>query len=340
MIIKKVLIMIVDYYHMFRKRPIYVCKGITHINWWEAPVNKSWFADNLYERFGERSKNIRIYSVFGRYQALRDKEKGVKIFFAGENIEPFRKHKRLVGRPEKVFAFQKRMEAFHDHINKYDMDLVIASCTDDIKNAIRFPYWILVHFGGCYTLESVREKLEEIETRFHKVELSRKNAANISSHDFWGSRQDICDSLSGIMPIAYAGKWRNNTDELWNKYSNDKNEFLKNFRFNICPENMDAKDYVTEKIWDSFAAGCIPVYYGAYGDPEPEIFNRDSFILWSFDEDNEEKIQQIIKLNEDDQFYAEWKSRRIFKEGAEEYVYSLLNSFYSELERLLEEQNL
>ncbi len=43
-----------------------------------------------------------------------------------------------------------------------------------------------------------------------------------------------------------------------------KLETMQNYRFSICYENVrDLPDYITEKIWDSFFAGCIPVYWGA-----------------------------------------------------------------------------
>lgn len=39
---------------------------------------------------------------------------------------------------------------------------------------------------------------------------------------------------------------------------------LKNYKFCICYENMrDVKGYITEKIFDCFKAGCIPIYWGA-----------------------------------------------------------------------------
>lgn len=41
-------------------------------------------------------------------------------------------------------------------------------------------------------------------------------------------------------------------------------EVLKNYRFNICYENMhNQHGYITEKIFDSFVGGCVPVYWGA-----------------------------------------------------------------------------
>lgn len=39
---------------------------------------------------------------------------------------------------------------------------------------------------------------------------------------------------------------------------------LKKYRFSICYENMEGiPGYITEKIFDSFSAGCVPVYLGA-----------------------------------------------------------------------------
>lgn len=43
-----------------------------------------------------------------------------------------------------------------------------------------------------------------------------------------------------------------------------KNEILAKTRFSICYENVrDLPGYITEKIFDCFFAGCIPVYWGA-----------------------------------------------------------------------------
>jgi hypothetical protein len=40
-----------------------------------------------------------------------------------------------------------------------------------------------------------------------------------------------------------------------------KTEFLRTTNFNLCPENTDADFYVTEKIWEAIAAGCLPIYH-------------------------------------------------------------------------------
>jgi len=44
----------------------------------------------------------------------------------------------------------------------------------------------------------------------------------------------------------------------------DKLDTLKNYRFSVCYENMrDVKGYITEKIFDCFASGVVPIYWGA-----------------------------------------------------------------------------
>ncbi|WP_033370107.1 glycosyltransferase family 10 domain-containing protein [Hymenobacter norwichensis] len=51
---------------------------------------------------------------------------------------------------------------------------------------------------------------------------------------------------------------------------NAKIDTFRNYRFAICYENSAFAGYISEKIFDCFAAGCIPIYLG-----EPEI---DRFI--------------------------------------------------------------
>jgi len=44
----------------------------------------------------------------------------------------------------------------------------------------------------------------------------------------------------------------------------NKKETLKKYKFSICYENAkDIPGYITEKIFDCFFAGCVPVYWGA-----------------------------------------------------------------------------
>lgn len=43
-----------------------------------------------------------------------------------------------------------------------------------------------------------------------------------------------------------------------------KKDVMKNYKFSVCYENVKGeRGLVTEKIFDCFAAGCVPIYYGA-----------------------------------------------------------------------------
>jgi len=50
----------------------------------------------------------------------------------------------------------------------------------------------------------------------------------------------------------------------WRGKIDSKKEILEKYKFAICYENAkDISGYITEKIFDCFFAGCVPVYWGA-----------------------------------------------------------------------------
>jgi hypothetical protein len=62
----------------------------------------------------------------------------------------------------------------------------------------------------------------------------------------------------------------------WKGTVASKSETLSRYKFSICFENMILPGWITEKIFDCLAAGCVPVYWGA---PEvADVIPADSFI--------------------------------------------------------------
>ena len=62
----------------------------------------------------------------------------------------------------------------------------------------------------------------------------------------------------------------------------DKKAVMARYRFSICYENArDIPGYITEKLFDSFFAGCVPIYWGANNIsnyvPESCFINRKNF---------------------------------------------------------------
>lgn len=80
-----------------------------------------------------------------------------------------------------------------------------------------------------------------------------------------------------LLGVGWSTRLPGWTDVLWEAVKNsyegevgDKNEALQEFRFALCIENTIFPGYISEKIFDAFRAGAIPIYLGA-----PDI---DSFV--------------------------------------------------------------
>jgi alpha(1,3/1,4) fucosyltransferase len=62
----------------------------------------------------------------------------------------------------------------------------------------------------------------------------------------------------------YGRRWDPSQYKSYKGPTEDKIATIKNYRFSICYENTHgSKGYVTEKIFDCFAAGTVPIYWGA-----------------------------------------------------------------------------
>lgn len=81
----------------------------------------------------------------------------------------------------------------------------------------------------------------------------------------------------------YGRNWEKKKFRNWKGVAADKLAVIKNYKFSICYENMrDVKGYITEKIFDCFAVGNVPVYWGASNVteyiPEDCFIDRRKFI--------------------------------------------------------------
>src|SRR5690606_4272029 len=145
-------------------------------------------------------------------------------------------------------------------------------------------------------------------------------ASNISRHDNNGVRGEVIDILAKVNKIECAGDFRNNTDSLRMTFDDDKIKYLSTIRFNICPENSDAPGYVTEKVFESIQAGCIPVYWGSGNNPEPDILNSDAILF--FNRENPNLLyNKVYSLENNSKLYNEFINQKPFLENAEDVIW-------------------
>jgi Glycosyltransferase family 10 (fucosyltransferase) C-term len=86
-------------------------------------------------------------------------------------------------------------------------------------------------------------------------------------------RAEFCLRLSRYKPVDGLGAVLNTTGS---KVA-DKLKAMRDYRFAIAFENDLAHGYVTEKLFEALAAGCIPIYWGAR--EALSDFNADAFIF-------------------------------------------------------------
>ena len=197
-------------------------------------------------------------------------------------------------------------------------------------NHLRFPFWLERVFGPMASKQDIADFV-----KVHNVvdtTTRPKSCAFICKYDYFGDRAVMADMIAQIMPVNYPSDFRHNDDDMRGKFGDDKIAYLRQFKFNLCPENSNNKGYVTEKIFEAIQADCIPIYWGNEGYPEPDILNPKAIVY--LDKDNPEQGLALLRqLYADPKAYEEFVSQPRFLPGAEEKIYA----FYERLEKRLKE---
>ncbi|EOY5111711.1 glycosyltransferase family 10 [Campylobacter lari] len=169
----------------------------------------------------------------------------------------------------------------------------------------------------------------------------------------WTPRDKFIDLLSMYKRIDSGGRYRNNIGgPIGNRYGEDfnitKRKWLQDYKFNICFENSSAPGYTSEKLFQAFSAGCIPIYWGDTSlrcglgleekiscnseidqripkIPEdlleykinPKAFiNAHNFSTWS------ELVEEIKRIDQNDDLYLEMLKEPIFLSDFDAVEYS------------------
>ena len=90
----------------------------------------------------------------------------------------------------------------------------------------------------------------------------------------------------------------------------NKTFFLSSYKFSIAMENSEGDGYSSEKIYQSYRSGTIPIYYGNY--MIDEIFNPKSYILIKGEKDMQKKIEYIKRIDNDDNLYINMLKENIY----------------------------
>ncbi len=147
--------------------------------------------------------------------------------------------------------YSKKLHAAFSKVYTWDDDLV------DGKKYFKFyyPVW-----------QPMREVLPKFEER-KLLTLLATNFAPKRPHTLYPERKKALEFFESHIPEEfefYGRGWQASEHPCFRGYVNDKIATISQYKFSICFENTAAcKGYISEKIFDCFAAGNIPVYWGA-----------------------------------------------------------------------------
>ena len=269
--------------------------------WGPKDLEQQWFVRFLRHHFPDNQTVVNFFGPVSTPFFIKRQFEGKKVFYTGEDVE----------HPGTQLALY-----YGDYCLDHT-DLSLGFGQVQHARYLRFPYWILTTFLPEDDAAAIRERIKQInESHFEKS----RECVLINKHDPAGTRELVYNGVKDILDVKLAGQWRNNTRELWDDFGNDKEAYLRTFKFNICAENNNTKDYVTEKIFDAFIADCIPLYYGALNDPEPGLINREAVIFWNKEGNNAENREKIRELKNNESFYREFISRPKLFPAAADYV--------------------
>lgn len=263
--------------------------------------------------------DIEFFSVFSEPTEIDKSKAKIKIFYTGEDVH-------------------KNYTRFSDLLlNKTDLSLGFDYAEDmnEYDNYLRFPYWLLIHFGYTEDKDEIKKTVNWFNSRHNCRE---RFCSYIARHDESGFRKSMIDIVEKVGPVSCGGKSYHNDDSLRDIYKDDKREYNSHFMLNICPESVSQKGYTTEKIFDSFSAGCIPFYYGSMNEPDSFI-NKNAIIMYNGN-NADEVIEKIRLLKDNEKYYKDFIMQPRLLENAVESIFQLNHNLRIKYEELLKKNNL
>ncbi|MCR5026158.1 MAG: hypothetical protein K6A34_01770 [Methanobrevibacter sp.] len=305
-----------------------------------------WFTRFIKDRFPDENFKINLFGFSNVHDNLAYPMDGKKVFFSiWEDLN---------------CRFLEMKYNFDTYALDY-VDLAMGMDIIDNPKYLRIPFWFISFFSPETTEEDIENKVESWNsTRYNKS----RDVVAIASHDIWGTRTIIDNDINKLTNVTYAGRWKNNTSELLDAYNDHKLNYLKEFKFNLCPENLLVNAYVTEKIFHSIDSDCIPLYAGGGNYLEPELLNPKAIIRWDGEEKwgknpnlehdarlglythypvkweatpemNSDSVELFKNLLTDEKSYAEFKDQDKILPSGVKYIKKMFDDMEKHFERLI-----
>ena len=272
---------------------------IAVMNWWyeEDKKAKNWFVEYMKANFdniecvnpGDSRTDILFASVFGEMRRVENCPARVKVLFSGECWSC------------------KMCSGYTDEYIERQYDLILNfEETDDSRKRQRFPLWLL--YVPKYNMNNESDNLITYVNALRNENMNNKKTifgTCIARHDPIGMRGKISSEINKYGKMEYAGRWRNGDKPKIGPLRKDKIEYLKKVEYSVCAESFSVSHYCSEKIFEAFMGGTIPIYWSKDILAEEGILKRESYCVY-----DELEIKEMMKNNK------KYKMKDIFTENA------------------------
>lgn len=155
--------------------------------------------------------------------------------------------------------------------------------------------------------------------------LIASNKPGYGPNELYSERRNAIDFFEANHPSEFAlyGRWWDSSLKTCKGSILKKVDTLKNYKFSIVYENCkEIPGYITEKIFNSFEAGCVPIYWGA-----PNITSyipKECFIAREDFKTNEE-LYEFMKNMKKEQYLEYIKNIQTYLGSEKAQLYSSEN---------------
>lgn len=268
-------------------------------------MEKGWLVDMLQARstwtyqtvFNRSEADLLILEHGVGWSAVEHNSNQVTIFWSGEN-----------------FAWQEQINAggHFDIFSGFMWSERVAS-----NRYMRMPYPFLEFFNPstCFLAPSLERLLKKSKVQQLQDWRARQvNVSFLASHMVY-PRQELIELLNKAAgPVNCSGVCGESKKGMDTLFSNEipegipnpsKYTFLKQSKFNICPENSVGNGYTTEKLFDALLAGTVPVYWPtrSMNPPEEWLINPERILF--YDDSLVSSVQNILQNDEYQEHFFE-----------------------------------
>jgi hypothetical protein len=268
-------------------------KKLCVVNFWDGAFDGDFFEFFFRACFGDvvythdpYSADLIITSVFGNVQTPPEKT----LAFIGENIRP-----SFLG-----YSYSLSFDWDNYSGRNHRLPLWYARLAwDGFEQKPRHNNHLNHGYEQLIPIKSL--------TQPRKLDISSKDKfCALIANNPEGLRINLYNSISKYKQVDGYGNMFNNP------LRKSKFAVLPEYKFCLCPENSVYDGYVTEKLIDAYAGGCLPIYSGTLAvDCD---FNELAYLNYQNSKDMDLFVQKIKLLDEKLDMYQYIYEKPLLKE--------------------------